>query len=377
MTLRELIGSFWPGRRERNTPRPTTREPVCHVVVLDGTMSSLRNKHETNAGLTFKLLRRAARGGRLSVHYEPGIQWRDWKSTGDVVAGRGINRQIQRAYGFLASRYRPGDRIYLIGYSRGAYAVRSLAGCIDTVGLLKRDNATVRGIRQVWRHYRAGGGSEAALRFRLAYCHNDVRIEAVGCWDTVKSLGVRLPVLWRFTNDAHAFHNHNLGAVVKNGFHALALDETRQAYAPVMWQSREGWPGERLEQVWFRGSHGDVGGHITPFLKARPLANISLVWMLGRLADCGLPLPEGWAAEFPQDVNAPSIGRFMGWGKLFLSRRSRVIMEDPSESYHPTARPNAPLMAAPGSGGPGPSVEKRKEKRAESQELPPSPPDEA
>ena len=249
MTLREFLGSFWPGRREKSTPRPATREPVAHVIVLDGTMSSLRPRHETNAGITYKLLRRAGPGARLSVYYEPGIQWRDWSSTGDVIAGRGINRQIRRAYGILASRYRPGDRIFLIGYSRGAYAVRSLAGCIDTVGLLKRNHATVRAVKQAWRHYRAGGESEAALRFRLAYCHNDVRIEALGCWDTVKSLGIRLPLIWRFTNDEHDFHNHTLGAAVKNGFHALALDETRLAYAPVMWQSRPGWPGERLESL--------------------------------------------------------------------------------------------------------------------------------
>ena len=43
---------------------------------------------------------------------------------------------------WLASRYRPGDRIFLIGYSRGAYAARSLAGVIDRVGLLQGDHAT-------------------------------------------------------------------------------------------------------------------------------------------------------------------------------------------------------------------------------------------
>lgn len=359
MSLREVLGIFWPGRREQSLPRPATRAPVTHVVILDGTMSSLRDRHETNAGITFKLLRRAGPSARLSVYYEPGIQWRDWRSTGDVVTGRGINRQIRRAYGFLASRYREGDRIFLIGYSRGAYAARSLAGCIDCIGLLKQKHATVRHINQAYRHYRTGAKSEAARRFRQAYCHADVRIEAIGIWDTVKSLGIRLPILWKFSKDNHAFHSHALGDVVRNGFHALALDETRLAYAPVMWRSCEDWAGERLEQVWFRGSHGDVGGHVTPFLKARPLANIPLVWLLGRLGDCGLPLPPGWAEDFPQDVTAPSIGRFSGWGKLFLSRRGRVIMEDPSESYHPTARPVDPLMAAPGSGGPGPSVENR------------------
>ena len=63
------------------------------------------------------------------------------------MMGRGINRQIRRAYGYLASRYRPGDKIYLFGYSRGAYAVRSLAGVIDRIGLLRPEHATVRHIR--------------------------------------------------------------------------------------------------------------------------------------------------------------------------------------------------------------------------------------
>ena len=67
-------------------------------------MSSLEPGQETNAGLTFKLLKEAGRRANLTLYYEAGIQWRDWKSTLDVMMGRGINRQIERAYGVLASR---------------------------------------------------------------------------------------------------------------------------------------------------------------------------------------------------------------------------------------------------------------------------------
>ena len=100
-------------------------------------MSSLLPGRETNAGLTFRLLREGGRIQRMSLYYEPGIQWTSWTQARDVIQGRGMNRQIRRAYGFLASRYRPGDRIFLFGYSRGAYAVRSLAGVIDRVGLIR------------------------------------------------------------------------------------------------------------------------------------------------------------------------------------------------------------------------------------------------
>ncbi|RYG89700.1 DUF2235 domain-containing protein [Loktanella sp. IMCC34160] len=313
------------------------RGPATHVIVLDGTMSTLDDGDETNAGITFKLLREAGIRANLTVYYEAGIQWRDWSGTYGVMTGKGINRQIERAYGVLASRYRPGDKIILIGYSRGAYAVRSLAGVVGMVGLVRHDQATVRNIRQAYRHYRTGARSKYAAKFRELYCHPDTEIEAVACWDTVKALGMRLPIIWRWAEATHHFHDHGLSNHVRHGFHALALDETREAYAPVMWETPPDWPGV-MEQVWFRGTHGDVGGQLGGDHAARPLANIPLVWLLGRLEDCGLDLPDGWRDRFPCDVAAPSIGTWRGWGKLFLSRRRRIVGRDPSERLHVTAQ---------------------------------------
>jgi len=329
-----LFGLF--GRRARTEEGGVRgRGPATHVVILDGTMSSLKPGRETNAGLTFKLLNEVSRTSNLTVHYEAGIQWRDWSGTWDVMTGKGINRQIERAYGVVASRYRPGDKIILVGYSRGAYAVRSLAGVIDTIGLVQADHATVRAVRQAYRHYRNGGVNPAAKRFSEIYCHDDVKIEAVAVWDTVKALGLRLPILWRWAPAQHDFHNHALGPHVLNGFHALAIDERRRAYEPVMWHCRPDWTGH-MEQVWFRGNHADIGGQVWEHPQARPLANIPLVWMLERLADCEVPLPTGWYDRFPQDVNAPSIGSWRGWAKIFLARKARVVGNDPSERMHET-----------------------------------------
>jgi len=315
--------------------RARRRGPATHFIILDGTMSSLRPGYETNAGKTFKLLRESGYVANRTIYYEAGIQWRDWKGTPDVLMGRGINRQIERAYGVLASRWHPGDRIVLIGYSRGAYAVRSLAGVVGLVGLVRSHDATVRNIRQAYRHYRLGGQTDAALTFRQLYCHADVEIEAVAVWDTVKALGLRLPIIWRWAEAQHNFHNHALGNHVRHGFHALALDEWREAYAPVMWMTDDSWTGQ-MEQVWFTGTHGDVGGQINDFQAARPLANIPLVWMLGKLENCGVPLPARWRDRFPCDVTAPSVGSWRGWGKVFLSRRRRIIGRDKSERLHQT-----------------------------------------
>ncbi|KUF12069.1 DUF2235 domain-containing protein [Pseudoponticoccus marisrubri] len=317
------------------------RGSVDHVIILDGTMSSLKPGEETNAGLTFRLL---SESGRISVFYEAGVQWKDWATTADVAMGRGINRQIRRAYGYLASRYREGDRIFLMGYSRGAYAARSLAGVIDLVGLLRASAATERNIRQIYRLYQYDPHGTAAAQFAARHCHPQAPIEMVGVWDTVKSLGLRLPLFWRLTEGEHAFHNHALGASVRHGFHALAHDETRQAYAPVLWQTPPERAGD-VEQVWFRGTHGDVGGQLDGFDAARPLANIPLVWMLDKLEACDLGLPEGWRDRFPCDPEAPSIGTWAGVSKLFLLRAPRIIGTDPSERLHDTVLRRAPLPA--------------------------------
>lgn len=338
MQLRDWFFGLFGRRARTEEVKGDTAQGITHVIILDGTASSLAAGEETNAGLLFKLLREQGRRENLMVHYEAGVQWRDWRSTWEVVTGRGINRLIRRAYGVLAGRWKSGDRIVLVGYSRGAFAVRSLAGMIGRVGLLKSHHATVSHIRTAYRHYEAGGGSEAARAFRAAYCHETCRIEAVAVWDTVKALGVRLPLIWRLSEGKTEFHDARLGDHVGHGFHALALDERRIAYRPVLWRSPQGWNGH-LEQVWFRGTHGDVGGHLNGFNAARPLANIPLVWMLERLEDCGVSLPDGWTVRFPQNSDAPSVGQWQGWAKIFWIRRRRDVGRDPSERVHGSVTP--------------------------------------
>lgn len=319
-------------------PAGRQRGRVDHIILIDGTMSSLDAGEETNIGLIFRLLAEGGPNAQRTVYYEPGLQWTDWWHTPDIAQGRGLSRQIRRAYGWLATRYRPGDRIWLFGYSRGAFAVRSLAGVIDRVGLLARDHATERNVQMAWRHYRRGPDRATAMAFRRRFCHPEAPVEMVGVFDTVKALGLRLPLLWMLTENRNAFHNHQLGLAVRHGFHALALDETREAYAPVLWDCPAGWEGN-VEQMWFRGAHGDIGGQIGTFHRARPLSNIPLVWMLDRAGACGLPLPAGWQARFPCNPAAQMAGTWHGWGAVFLLRRRRRVGRDRSERVHPSVPP--------------------------------------
>ena len=336
MRLGRKILSWLRLRRPIQTvTSPRVRGALDHFVILDGTMSSLKPGRETNAGLAYRLLCESSSVSQMSVRYEQGVQLTSWRDALAVAEGRGINKQIRRAYGFIASRYRPGDRIFLLGYSRGAYAVRSLAGVIDRIGLLRAEEATVRNIRQIYRHYQLSPNSIAAKAFAERHCHERVEIEMVGVWDTVKALGNPFPVFWRFSKTSHEFHSAHLGSHIRHGYHALAMQENREAYAPVMWETYADYPGV-VEQVWFRGAHSDIGGQIGEFTAARPLANIPLVWMMEKLQGCNVPLPEGWQERYMQDVNAPSIGAWRGWAKLFIYRKSRVVCTDRSEKIHPS-----------------------------------------
>lgn len=333
----EQMVSVWRRRAADRLPEaapPATRRrrgPVDHVVLLDGTLGSLSPSGMTSIGLIYSFLRRYVPRG--SHYYGAGVQFHEWRDLSDLWFGWGVNAQIRRAYGWLATRYRPGDRIFLIGYSRGAFAARSLAGMIERVGLLRAEQATERNVTLAWRHYEAAGSSTPA--FRAMFCHAEVSIEMVGAFDTVRALGNQVPGLGLLSEPRYRFHDHHLGPSVRAGYHALALHETRAKFEPLMWDSR-GLGAARIEQVWFRGCHGDIGGQLGAMQlpgteDSRPLANIPLVWMLGRAQKHGLQLPEGWRTVFPTDPRAPMAGSWTGFGKFFWLRAPRVIGRDGSE----------------------------------------------
>ena len=293
--------------------------PRTHVFLIDGTLSRLNDGEETNVGLVYKLLQEVP---DITVGYDAGVQGRGPLKWGNVLTGRGINRSIRQGYEALARGYRPGDKIFLFGFSRGAYGVRSIAGMIAKVGLLKPEHVRKKHIRKAFRIYESCDSEKKAAKFKRKFCHKTIEIEMIGVWDTVKALGLHFPILAYISPMATEFHNHDLSPIIQNAFQALAADENRRAFAPIPWKCQPRWPG-RLEQAWFAGAHSDVGGFVFEKPEARALSNIPLRWMLSRAVMCGLPLPDGWQARFPIDPFAPFEGPYAGTSKLFLFRRPR------------------------------------------------------
>ena len=102
------------------------RAPRTHIILIDGTLSTLKEGHETHIGWLYKQLGQSTIS--TSVHYIPGLQWGNWRTSWRVLVGRGLSAQIQEAYGVLAARYRPGDRV-----RRGPVELRDLLRLVDLV----------------------------------------------------------------------------------------------------------------------------------------------------------------------------------------------------------------------------------------------------
>lgn len=340
----------------------STRPPQNLVVLIDGTFASLDPDHRSSIGRLY-----AALSGwwgpidtPMKVRYEPGQQWETWRTISRLAAGSELESRILGAYAWIAQHWRPGDPLFLFGYSRGAFAIRSLAGMIGRIGLLRPSAVSDQTLARVWQLYSQGCGEDDLAGFRRAHCHDHVPIRMIGTFDTVVALGIRLPLLWMLAEPRFRFHDHELGTHVEHAAQALALDETRAAFAPLLWSSgeRQATTGKavknrrdsrggqddmpapqgdpRIRQMWFRGVHPDIGGQLSGAEYARPLANIPLVWMMEQAEEAGLPLPGGWRERLPRDATAPSVGSWRHWGKAFLARAPRVAGHDPSESLHET-----------------------------------------
>jgi uncharacterized protein (DUF2235 family) len=214
--------------------------------------------------------------------------------------GEGLLQKIQDAYTKIAHVYEPGDEIFLFGFSRGAYTARSLAGMIATCGL-PTGAFTDDCVTQAMQAYRdPDPTSRAATLAGLTACGlGDVTVEMVGVWDTVGSLGI--PAIFGGVDEkTYGFLDTNLHPDVKNAYQALAIDEHRPQFPATLWTSVP-VAGQVLEQVWFSGCHGDVGGGTLMaggVDAGTRLCDITLGWMAAKAQALGLMFDPTMAAQF-------------------------------------------------------------------------------
>jgi uncharacterized protein (DUF2235 family) len=190
--------------------------------------------------------------------------------------GQGLFEKIKEGYAKVAHVYDDGDQIFLFGFSRGAYTVRSLAGMIAVCGLPTPEKFTDQAVEDAFDVYRDKANRATGLpQLTAKYACRDVKIDMVGVWDTVGSLGIPGDVFEGLNTQTYGFLDTSLHPDVKNAHHALAVDERRSEFLPTLWTGAPA-AGQTIEQVWFAGVHCDVGGGYAE----TGLSDTTLGWMM-------------------------------------------------------------------------------------------------
>ncbi|KAJ7601160.1 hypothetical protein C8J56DRAFT_912301 [Mycena floridula] len=308
-----------------------TKKARTLVLCFDGT-SNEYSAENTNVVNFFSLLKKDDFDEQLCYYqagigtfFAPGVvsPFFEWcaKILDEAFAWY-LNAHVMDGYRFLMENYRVGDKICLFGFSRGAYTARALAGMLYKVGLLPRDNQEQ--ITFAFKMYQRDDTALAA-GFKKTFCQ-DVKVEFLGVWETVSSVGVVMAKSLPFTSSNEA---------IKTFRHALALDEHRTKFRPNLYQrpapnsdnaaevssTSKGtsptksrglfrWTSGRRNsdpdgknsiskssdstpdvlEVWFCGCHSDVGGGSVPDDTAQNLSNIPLRWMVREVIASGCPI---------------------------------------------------------------------------------------
>jgi uncharacterized protein (DUF2235 family) len=206
-----------------------------------------------------------------------------------LAFGLGLTRSIQECYHFLMAQYQEGDRIYLFGFSRGAYAVRALAALIHRCGLLRPEHTNM--ISSAIHFYKHRAGNTLVGEFTKTFSR-PCPIHFLGAWDTVSSVGwVWNPLILPYTRENPS---------VKTMRHAVAIDERRAFFRQNLWKGSE---NQDFKEVWFAGVHSDVGGGYPKDQSG--LALLALEWMLMEAKDHELMIDSAKAATMLSVPCAP------------------------------------------------------------------------
>jgi uncharacterized protein (DUF2235 family) len=214
------------------------------------------------------------------------------------LTGKGLDHNVRKAYKFLSQWFRPGDEIFIFGFSRGAFTARSVCGYLQAVGLLRDKICNAENELRAWNFYRTPPADRLSadwLYFRgsspetaLVHGENEMRVRALAVFDTVGALGVPVVGFRRINRSKYEFHDTDVGSLVDIRLHAIAIDEPRLAFTPAPFTKPKfkviDQTKSPTEQVWFAGAHSDIGGgYVNWNQRERGLSYLPLTWMLQRL----------------------------------------------------------------------------------------------
>ena len=309
------------------------------LICCDGTWNRPDSAHITNVEKIARTVQtdpRATDGVHQLVYYLSGVGGAGYR-TDRILGGAfgfGLFHNVLAGYRFLAQNYEPGDEIFIVGFSRGAYTARSLGGMVARAGLLTKAALVEEKLPQAVTEYQrkdpAGGASGASLaEFRRDNCHPDAPVQFLGVFDTVGALGVP-----GASRKAPKFHDVQLSAAVRCARQALAIDEGRLKFAPTLWESSdESTEDPRVKQVWFEGAHSDVGGGYGE----TGLSDSALLWMVTEAHQAGLvfdtPLLSHYIASGSSAIRHNPVKPLFKVHNLILSAKMKLGMSNDVNSF--------------------------------------------
>ena len=308
--------------------------PKNIILLSDGTGNSAASPFKTNVWRIYQALDLTTdRPESQIAYYDDGVGTSALSPLALIggALGIGLKRNVKHLYKCLCQSYEPGDRIYAFGFSRGAFTIRVLTGLIASQGVIAGRDMDPRELRRrvdeaydhgrgdyethwgkLWRILRGGSAAKATTTTdapEIPAGHQNVEITFLGLWDTVDAYGLPVDELKRgldYWMLGLSFPDQNMSLVVKRAAHALALDDKRRTFHPVLWNEKfeadllaRGIINEpRLKQVWFAGMHANVGGGYAK----DGLAYVPLNWILQEAQAADPTLPLRFHAPALQDI---------------------------------------------------------------------------
>ncbi|MER8657283.1 DUF2235 domain-containing protein [Mesorhizobium sp. M0847] len=264
------------------------------VICCDGT----GNDVEADESNVLRLERMLVRDDDQVTYYDPGVGTQgaptlDFISRQELLRvlgmglGMGAFDRIGSSYRFLMRTYRPDDRIYIFGFSRGAYVARALAGLVAKMGVLEASRENL--VPYAMKLYAAPANAPIVAPFCDTFATYRPEIAFLGLWDTVKSV-------YQFDPRRAAFTSVSLPLTFDNSRvrvirHAIALDERRRFYRTNLWIGHSQYTNDQdVRQVWFPGVHSDVGGSYPD--AEGGLSKIALEWMVREARHAGVRIDQ-------------------------------------------------------------------------------------
>src|ERR1700722_10281477 len=363
--------------------------PKNIAICCDGT----GNEINSNLSNVLKLFRVLVKEADQRAFYHPGVGTMGLQSTWgrlkqetygvfSLATGAGLDEDILAAYRFLCETYQSGDKVWLFGFSRGAYTVRVLAAFIHVIGLLPRDQIDLAGYAlSVYKNAsenshgsdeKAEDFLDQAWQFRRVAGGYLIPIEFMGVWDTVAS--VIVPRQDKFLLDLQTLVYTRTNPSVKKFRQAMSIDERRRMFRLNRWVEPQKFRpdpfdpssaiAQDIRQVWFAGVHGDVGGGYPETESG--LSKYPLLWMIAQAKAAGLRVDDsmvnhlgwGWPRPPSKHVYVPPspTGQLhvslsgLWWILEFLPKRKKGLEWPPRKSflgwYIPDAEPR-PIPGAP------------------------------